>query len=168
MQASILSQLHFWNHEAMVAEGYNGFHARFSKFVGEIFDCNCNVQLSTAIQLFNSDSLFQLPQPSRYFQNWVAVESWNCSWMLESQLSVEKLNCGWKLESQLSVETLNCNSNFQLRFQLSTAIPTFSRDSTFQRSRAIATFNCNSNFQPRFDFRVNAFSMSGFSCDRSM
>ena len=27
-----------------VAEGYNEFHACFSKFAGEIFDCDCNVQ----------------------------------------------------------------------------------------------------------------------------
>ena len=60
-----------------VAEGYNGFHACFSKFTGEIFDSDFNVQLSTAIQLFNSDSLFQLPQPSRYFQCSTVIETFN-------------------------------------------------------------------------------------------
>ena len=112
----------------MVAEGYNGFHVCFSKFAGEIFDCDCNVQLSTAIQLFNSDSLFQLPQCNRYFQHSTAIPTFNRD----------------------SV------------FQRSTVIPTFNCNSVFQRSTVIATFNCDFNFQVRF-----AFSMSGFSCDRS-
>ena len=33
-----------------------------------------------------------------------ALESWNRSWKLQSQLSIERLNRSWKLESQLSVE----------------------------------------------------------------
>ena len=36
-----------------VAEGYNGFHARFSKFAGEIFDCNCNSAYSVVLIYFS-------------------------------------------------------------------------------------------------------------------
>ena len=61
-----------------VAEEYNGFRVRFSKFTGEIFDCNCNIQLSTVIKLFNSNSLFQLLTCNRYFQRPTTIATFNC------------------------------------------------------------------------------------------
>ena len=63
--------------KATVAEGYNGFHARFSKCTGEISDCDCNVQLSTAIQLFNSDSSFWLPTRNHCFQRLTTISTFN-------------------------------------------------------------------------------------------
>ena len=126
----------------MVAEGCNGFHARFSKSTWEIFNSDCNVQLSTAIQLFNSNSLFQLPQPSRYFQRSTAIETFNHDRRI---------------------------FNAQLRFKLSTVITTMiqliNAQVRLQLSTAIRLFNAqlDSNFQVRF-----AFSTSGFSCDRDV
>ena len=112
-----------------VAEGYNGFHARFSKFTGKIFGCDCNFQLSTAIQLFvisasTTQSLFST------------------------------LNCGSNFQPQFSFSTLSCDSNAQLRFQLSTAIQFFNAQVRLQLSTAIqfSTLKCDSNFQPRFSF----------------
>ena len=110
------------NHNCMVAEGYNGFHARFSKFTGKIFDLR--LQRST----FNRDSTF------RYFSFHNAIVIFN------AQLC--------------AVPTFNRDSVFQR----STAIPTFNRDSVFQRSSAIPTFNHDSVFQLS---SVNAT----FNCD---
>ena len=108
---------------ATVAEGYNGFHVRFLKFTGEIFDCDCNVQLSTAIQLFiisasTTQSLFSA------------------------------LNCDSVFQRSAAIATFNRDSVFQR----SAAIATFNRDSVFQRSAAIPTFNRDCNSQPRFNF----------------
>ena len=77
----------------MVAEGYNGFQPRFSKFSGEIFDCNCNVQLSTMIQLFNTDSLFQLPLRNCYFQRSTAIPTFNRDSAFQRSTAVPTFNC---------------------------------------------------------------------------
>ena len=95
-----------------VAEGYNGFQPHFSKFAGEIFDCDCNVQLSTAIQLFNTDSLFQLPQRNRYFQRSTAIETFNHDSDFNAQL---------RFQLSTTIQSFNA----QLRSQLSTVIQFF-------------------------------------------
>ena len=65
---SLYSCLHTSHEDSTtIAEGYNGFHARFSKFTGKIFDCDCNVQLSTAIQFFNAQLRFQLSTAIQFF-----------------------------------------------------------------------------------------------------
>ena len=105
----------------MVVEGYNGFHARFSKFTGEIFGCDCNVQLSTAIQLFNSDSVFQ------------------------RSTAIATFNRDSVFQRSTAIATFNRDSTFnaQLRLQLPTAIPTFNRDSNFQpRFRLSTAISC--------------------------
>ena len=91
----------------MAAEGYNGIHVRFSKSTGEIFDSDCNVQLSTTIQLFNSDSLFQFPQRNRYFQrstviatfNWDSTSALQLSTAIQRSTVIPTFKCG--LHSQL-------------------------------------------------------------------
>ena len=100
-----------------------GFHARFSKFTGKIFDCDCNVQLSTAIQLFvisasTTQSLFST------------------------------LNCGSNFQPRFSFSTLSCDSKFQPRSRFST----LSCDSNFHPRSRFSTLSCDSNFQPRFSF----------------
>ena len=75
--------------KATVAEGYNGFHARFSKCTGEISDCDCNVQLSTAIQLFNSGSSFWLPTRNYSFQRLTAIPTFSHDSMYASMLSTQ-------------------------------------------------------------------------------
>ena len=112
-----------------VAEGYNGFHARFSKFTGKIFNCDCDVQLSTAIQLFvisasTTQSLFS---------------TLNCGSNFQPRFSFQR---------SAAIPTFNRDSVFQR----SSAIPTFNHDSVFQLSSANVTFNCDWNSQPRFNF----------------
>ena len=133
--AHLMSQ-HTYDHTSTVVEGYNGFHARFSKLPRENFNCDYNVQLSTAIQFFNCDSTFQ--------QRFVISASKN----------------------SIAIFTASSTFNRNSVFQLSTAILTFNRDSTLQHSTAIATFNrdsfhfstlsCDSNFQPRFGHVCNS------------
>ena len=103
----------------MVAEGYNGFHARFSKFAGEIFDCDCNVQLSTAIQLFNSDSLFQLPQRNHYFQHSTAIPTFNRDSVFQCSTAIPTFNHDSVFQRSTVIATFNCDSNFQVRFAFS-------------------------------------------------
>ena len=61
----------------VLAEEYNRFQARFSKFSGEIFNCVCIIQLPTAIQLYNNNLLFQLPTRNRCFQRLTTVSTFN-------------------------------------------------------------------------------------------
>ena len=111
--------------------GYNGFHVRFLKFTGEIFDCDCNTQLSTAIQLFiisasTTQSLFSALNRDSVFQRSAAIPTFNRDSVFQRSAAIP---------------TFNRDSVFQR----SAAIPTFNRDSVFQRSTAIATFNCDCN-----------------------
>ena len=87
----------------MVAEGYTGFHARFLKFTGEVFDCDCNVQLSTAIHYFG-------------FQHAIIVTT------------ISTFNHDSVFQCSTATETFNRNSTFQH----STVIPTFTRDFNYQ------------------------------------
>ena len=106
-----------------VAEEYNGFRACFSKFTGENFDCDCNAQLSTTIQLFNSDLFFN-------FQHAIAI----FNVQLRFQLSTAIQFCN--SQPRFDFSTLNCDCNFpnyDLVFQLSTSIPTFNHDLHFRR-----------------------------------
>ena len=76
-----------------------GLTLPFRKFAGEIFDCDCNIQLSTAIQLFNSDSLFQLPQNNHYFQHSTAIET--------STAPIQFFNAQVQLQLSTAIATLN-------------------------------------------------------------
>ena len=116
-----------------VAEGYNGSHARFSKFTGEIFDSDCNVQLqprfnfSTAIRCFS-------------FHN--RVDIFNTQLRLKLSTAIVRfstLNCDSNFQLRFSFSTLNFDSNFHPRFQLPTVILTSNRDSNFQPRFQLST-----------------------------
>ena len=103
--------------------GIMGFRRAFRNLQGKIFDYDCNVQLSTTIQLFvisasTTQSLFST------------------------------LNCGSNFQPRFSFSTLSCDSNFQPRSRFST----LSCDSNFQPRSRFSTLSCDSNFQPRFSF----------------
>ena len=148
----VVSTARDWAVRCTVAKGYNGFHMRFSKFTGEIFDCDCNVQLST----FNHDSLFQLPTRNRYFQRPTTISTFN--W----RFSLSTLNCGSNCQLRLKFSTViaifNCDCNIQLWLQCSTVIATFNGDFNFQLwlqlyklqlqlSTVIKLFNAQLQFQ---------------------
>ena len=102
-----------------MAVGYNGFHTRLSKVTGEIFDCDYNVQLSTAIRYFG----FQQQSP------------------------FSPSNYDFNFQPRFSFSTLNCDCNFQPRFQLSTTIRLFNAQLRFQLSTAIQVFNAQLRLQ---------------------
>ena len=139
----------------MVAEGYNGFHMPFSKFTGEIFDCNCNVQLSTAIQLFNSDSLSQLTTRNWYFQRSTAIAAFNRNSVFQRstqpRFNFSTLKCDCNFQPRLDFSTLNCSSNFFSFFiQISmhdrkSGIWVAKNSGTSTSSKA--TFKCGLHFQ---------------------
>jgi len=127
-----------------VAEGYVGFQLRFSKVSGEIFDCDCNVQLSTAIQLFNTDSFFQLPQrvicnAQQRLQLSIAIQLFNAQLQFQLSTMIQFFNAQLRFQLSTAIQFFNA----QVRLKYSTAIATLNRDSTFQRSTAIPTFNCD-------------------------
>ena len=113
-----------------VAEGYNGFHARFSKFTGKIFDCDCNVQLSTAIQLFvisasTTQSLFSTLNCGSNFQPRFSFSTLKCDSNFQPRFSFSTLKCDSNFQPRFSFSTLKCECNFQLRLELLTAIQLF-------------------------------------------
>ena len=108
--------------KATVAEGYNGFHARFSKCTGEISDCDCNVQLSTAIQLFNSDSSFWLPTRNHCFQR-LTISTFNRDSGFQHSTAIPTFSRNSVFQRSTAIPTFSHHSNFQPRFQLSTMIP---------------------------------------------
>ena len=109
--------------KATVAEGYNGFHARFSKCTGEISDCDCNIQLSTAIQLFNSDSSFWLPTRNCRFQRLTTISTFNRDSVFQCSTAIAIFNRDSVFQRSTAIPTFSHDSNFQLRFQFSTMIP---------------------------------------------
>ena len=86
-----------------VAEGYNGFHARFSKFTGKIFYCDCNVPLSTAIQLF----VISAPQRNRYFQRSTAVPTFNRDSVFQRSAAIPSAFC-------ISTSSCSCDRSILL------------------------------------------------------
>ena len=91
-----------------VAEGYNGFQPHFSN-AGEIFDCDCNVQLSTAIQLFNTDSLFQLPQRN---QRSTAIETFNRDSDFQRSTAIATFNRDSVFQGSTAIPTFKCGLHF--------------------------------------------------------
>ena len=133
--------------------GGRGFHVRFLKFTGVIFDCDCNVQLSTAIQLFiisasTTQSLISALNCDSVFQRSAAIPTFNRDSVFQRSAAIATFNRDSVFQRSAAIPTFNRDSVFQR----SAAIPTFNRDSVFQRSTAIATFNCDCNSQPRFNF----------------
>ena len=113
-----------------VAEGYNGFHARFSKFTAKIFDCDYNIQLSTAIQLFvisasTTQSLFSTLNCGCNFQPRFSFSTLSCDSNFQPRFSFSTLKCDSNFQPRFSFSTLKCECNFQLRLELSTAIQLF-------------------------------------------
>ena len=118
-----------------------GFTRAFRNLQGEFFDCDCNVQLSTAIQLFvisasTTQSLFS---------------TLNCGSNFQPRFSFSTLSCDSNFQPRFSFSTLKCDCNFQLRLQLSSAIQLFNAqcDCNFQPRFDFSTHNCDSNFQVR-------------------
>ena len=81
--------------QSMVANKYNGFWVCFSKFTGHIFDCDCNTQLSIAIQVINSDSLFQLPTCNHHFQLPTMIATFNHNSVFQRLTAIAALNCNY-------------------------------------------------------------------------
>ena len=113
--------------ECTVAEEYNGLQARCSKLPRENFNCDYNVQLSTAIQLFNSDSLFLLPKLNCHSQ---------CSTVILT------FNRDSTFHRSTMIATSNRDSTFQvqLQFQLSPTSWFFNTQPGFNFSNAICIF----------------------------
>ena len=114
----------------------------------------------TVIQLFNSNSLFQLLTCSRCFQHptVTTISTFN------RQFRFSMLNCTcnsqpWFDFSTLIQATAIATFNHSSTFQRLTAIATFNRDLVFQRSTAIPIFNHDSTFQ-----HLTAISTSTVIC----
>ena len=92
-----------------VAEGYNGFHARFSKFAGKIF------RLRLHRSTFNRDSTF------RYFSFHNAIVIFNAQLRFQLSTAIQSFNAQLRFQLSTAIQSFNA----KLRFQLSTAIQIF-------------------------------------------
>ena len=146
----VVSTARDWAVRCTVAEGYNEFHMRFSEFTEEIFDCDCNVQLSTMIRYFS----FQTR--NRYFQRPTTFLTFNWRFSL-STLNGDS-NCQLWLKFSTVIAIFNCDCNVQLRSQRSTAIAIFNCNYNvqlrLQRLTAVSTFNCDYNFKPQLQLAI--------------
>ena len=106
--------------------GIMGFTRAFRNLQGKFFDYDCNVQLSTAIQLFvisasTTQSLFS---------------TLNCGSNFQPRFSFSTLSCDSNFQPRFSFSTLKCDCNFQLRLQLSSAIQLFNAQVRLQLSES--------------------------------
>ena len=136
-----------------------GFTRAFRNLQGKFFDYDCNVQLSTAIQLFvisasTTQSLFSTLNCGSNFQPRFSFSTLSCDSNFQPRSRFSTLSCDSNFQPRFSFSTLKCDCNFQLRLQLSSAIQLFNAQVRLQLSTTIRLFNahCDSNFQVRGTF----------------
>ena len=127
--------------------GIMGFTRSFRNLQGKFFDYDCNVQLSTAIQLFvisasTTQSLFS---------------TLNCGSNFQPRSRFSTLSCDSNFQPRFSFSTLKWDCNFQLRLQLSSGIQLFNAQVRLQLSTTIRLFNAQLRFQlPSAEYFFNA------------
>ena len=116
-----------------------GFTCAFWNLQGKFSTaCDCNVQLSTAIQLFiisasTTQSLFSALNRDSVFQRSAAIPTFNRDSVFQRSSAIATFNCDCNSQARFNFSTLKCDCNFQPRFDFS-------------------TLNCDSNFQVRGTF----------------